>query len=123
MVRRLSGSAGPSGIDSVIMSHRLLKFVEASTNLRRSIAKLVEMLANDYSHGTAYRVMTWSRLVGLDKCPGVQPIGICEMLRRLLCKSLFVIVGKRVTRACGIDQLCSRLEAEIEGGIQYMRSM
>ena len=67
--------------------------------------------------------MTWIRLVGLDKCPGVRPIGIGDILRRLLCKTLLIVVGNEATRACGTDQLCSGLEAGIEGGIHHMRSM
>ena len=47
VARRLSGSAGPSGIDSVAMSHWLLKFGGASTKLRRSIAKFSGWLTND----------------------------------------------------------------------------
>ena len=123
VARRLSGSAGPSGIDSVAMSHWLLKFGGASSKLRRSIAKFVEWLSNDYPPWAAYRAMTWSRLVGLDKCPGVRPIGKGDILRRLLCKTLLIVVGKEATRAYGTDQLCSGLEAGIEGGIHHMRSM
>ena len=123
MAKRLSGSAGPSGIDSVSMSHWLLKFGGASTNLRRSVAKFVEWLANDYPPWASYRAMTWSRLVGLDKCPGVRPIGIGDILRRLFAKVLLIVVGKEATRACGTDQLCCGLEAGIEGGIHHMRSM
>ena len=65
--------------------------------------------------------MTWIRLVGLDKCPGVRPIGIGNILRMLLCKTLLIVVDKEATRACGTDQLCSGLEAVIKGGIHHMR--
>ena len=67
--------------------------------------------------------MTWSRLVGLDKYRGVRPIGIGDILRRLLCKTLLIVVGKETTRVYGIDQLCSGLEAGMEGGIHHMGSM
>ena len=116
VAKKLSGSAGPSGVDSISMPHWLLKFGEASASLRKSITKLVEWLANGYPPWTAYRAMTWSRLVGLDKYPGVRPIGIGNILRRLVCKVLLIVVGNEATRACGTDQLCSRLEARIEGG-------
>ena len=42
VANRLSGSAGPSGIDSMSISHWLLKFGGTSTNLRSSVAKFVE---------------------------------------------------------------------------------
>ena len=100
-----------------------MKFGGASTNLRRSVAKFVEWLANDYLPWTAYRAITWSRLVGIDKYPGVRPIGIGDILRRLFAKVLLIVVGKEATRACGIDQLCCGLEAGIERDIHHMRSM
>ena len=48
VAKRLLGSTDLSGIDSVYMSHGPLKFGGTSTNLHRSIGKLVEWLANDY---------------------------------------------------------------------------
>ena len=67
--------------------------------------------------------MTSCRLAALDKCPGVRPIGIGDITRRLVCKILLIVTGKEATRACGTDQLYSGLEARIEGGIHHARSM
>ena len=114
IAKKLSGSTGLSGVDSISMSYWLLKFGGVSASLRESIAKLVEWLANGYPHWAAYRAMMWSRLVGLDKCPGVRPIGIGDILRRLVCKVLLIVVENETTRACGTDQLCSGLEAGIQ---------
>ena len=83
---------------------------------------MVKWLANSYPPWAAYRAITWCRLVGLDKCPGVQPIGIGDILRRLLYKVLLKVTGKEATRACKTDQLCGGLEAGMEGAIHYMRS-
>ena len=74
--KRLSGSAGPSGIDSISMSHWLLKFGGANARLRKSIASMIKGLANGHLPWAAYRAMTWGRLVGLVECPGVSLIGI-----------------------------------------------
>ena len=56
--KKLSGLAGPSGIDSISMSYWLLKFGGASARLRKSIASMVEWLANGYPPWTAYHAMT-----------------------------------------------------------------
>ena len=67
--------------------------------------------------------MIWCRLVGLHKYPGVRPIGIGYILRRLLCIMLLIVVGKKATRAYGIYQIYSGLEVGIEGDIHHMCSI
>ena len=83
----------------------------------------MECLASGYPPWVVYRAIAWCRLVGLDKCPGIQPIGIGDILRILLYKVLLIIVEEEATLACGPDQLCSELEVKIEGGINHIRSL
>ena len=45
-VKGLSSSAGPSGIDSLSMSHWILKFGASSAILRKSFADLTEWLSS-----------------------------------------------------------------------------
>ena len=59
----------------------------------------------------------------MDKCSGVQPIRIGDILQVLLCNVLLIVVGKEATRICGTDKLCSGLETSIEGGIRHIRSL
>ena len=84
---------------------------------------LTEWLANGYPPWAVYQAITSCRLVALDKCPCVRLIGIGDIMRRLVCKILLIVAGKEATRACGTYQLCSGLEAGIEGGIYHARSM
>jgi hypothetical protein len=58
------------------------------------------------------------RLLAIDKCPGIRPIGIGETWRRAIAKCiLHVVAGKEAKEACGIDQLCAGFESGIEGAI------
>ena len=120
--KKFSGSAGLLEIDSISMSHWLLKFGGASAKLRKSIAKLVELLANGYPPWAVYRAITWCKLIGLEKCPGVRPVGMGDILWILFCKVLLIVAGKEAIQACGTDQLCSGVESGIEGGIHHIRS-
>jgi hypothetical protein len=61
------------------------------------------------------------RLVALDKSPGVRPVGIGEVYRRLMAKCLLKVVGHQATDAAGNLNLCASLPAGIEGAIHAMR--
>ena len=49
--------------------------------------------------------MVASRLIALDKCPGVTPIGIGEISRRIISKAVLIILGNDVIDATGPLQL------------------
>ena len=53
--------------------------------------------------------------VPLDKWPGFCPVGIGETLHRALAKLIMRAAGYQAKTACGNLQLCSGLEAGIEG--------
>ena len=63
------------------------------------------------------------RLVALDKCPGIRPMGIGELWRRLITKCFLKVAGQQAKEACGTLQLCAGLEAGVEGGVHTMNHM
>ena len=69
----------------------------------------------------AYRALKANRLVALDKCPGVRPVGIGESWSRLFAKCVLKVSVGEAKEACGVKQLCAGLEAGIEGGIHAMK--
>eukprot|EP00731_Ephydatia_muelleri_P028196 Em0019g1069a len=54
---------------------------------------------------------------------GVRPIAIGEELRRIVCKALAFATGSDVAELCGVSQLCSGLEAGIEGAVHAIREL
>eukprot|EP00957_Ditylum_brightwellii_P199643 15219481-Ditylum_brightwellii.AAC.1 len=123
VARRLSGAAGPGGVDSVSLQDWLLQYGEVSRKLCGAIPKFARWIANTYPPWAAIRAYVAGLLIGLDKCPGARPVGIGEALQRLVGKALLFVCGAEEAAACGADQLCGGLRSGIEGGIHAMNDL
>ena len=60
------------------------------------------------------------RLISLDKNPGLRPIGIGEVLRRIISKSVTAVLRNELQNAAGGLQLCVGQESGCEAGIHSM---
>ena len=87
------GGAGPGGTDSVYLQHWLLRFGEASGELRLIVRDFKEWMGNRRPPWDAYRALMSSRLIALDKQPGIMPVGVGETWRRLMEKCLLRVTG------------------------------
>ena len=114
---KLRGGAGPSGVDATHLLRWLTHFDVESDKLRQEMADWTMWLANEHPPWAAYREIVASRLVALDKNPGVRPVGIGEIFRRLWGKLVLDSVGLEATEACGVRNLCAGLSAGIEGAV------
>ena len=77
------GFRGPSGLDSNKWRRLLTSFMSSSIDLIKTIAKRIATV-----HFTFLLPCNLCRLIALDKCPGTQPIGIREILRRIIEKTI-----------------------------------
>ena len=62
------------------------------------------------------------RLIYIDKCLGVGPIGVGETLCRLLAKCVLGVTGKDAKLACRADQVCMGTKVGIEGAIHIAKA-
>ena len=62
-----------------------------------------------------------SRLIALDKQPGIRPVSVGETWRRLMAKYLLRVAGPEAKASCVTTQLVGGVEAGIEGAILAMR--
>ena len=81
------------------------------------MAELARRLANSTVQWDDICALMASRLLALDKCPGVRPIGVGEVLRRILGKVMALAIGMDV------EAVCSGLKAGIEGAVHAMREL
>ena len=61
------------------------------------------------------------RLVALDKCPGVRPIGIGEVPRCIIAKTILIDVRYDIQSAVGSLQLCAGQISGVEAAVQAVR--
>ena len=123
IARQIQGGAGPGGTTAILWHDCLLRYGSHSIKLRDSMAGLARRLANTIVPWNDIRALMANRLIALDKCPGVRPIGIGEAPRRILGKIIVMATRWEIEEECGVDQLCSGLQAGIEGAIHSMREL
>ena len=80
------------------------------------MASLCHRLSNSIVPWVNIRGLVANRLIALDKCPGVQPVGVGETLKRVVGKVIWLATKLDAKEVCGgISQLCAGTGAGIEG--------
>ena len=123
IAKNLSGSGGPTQFDTDGWTHILCNrsFSKASTALCQSIADLTKRFCTEDINPTYTEMLMSSRLVvPLDKNPGIRPIGIGEVLRRIMAKAVGRTLRKETQQATGVLQTCTGIDGGIEATIHAM---
>ena len=92
---RTHGSHGPSGLDACEWRRIITHFKQTSIELCKTIAKLSYTIATKVLPKENLTACNSCRLIPLDKNPGLRPIGIGEVLR--------TIIGKTITHCIKSD--------------------
>ena len=74
------GAAGPSGLDALSWRRLCTAFGQKSNDLCAALAAVALKISTTYIDPSALQAFTSCRLIPLDKCPGVRPIGIGEVV-------------------------------------------
>ena len=115
----LSGGAGLTGFDLAALKGILLAHGQANQRLRVVFAWFIEWLANSFPPWAAYGALLVCRELALSKKPiGIRPIGIGNIFCRAAAKVVLLVAGPAATTACGADQLCAGLKADV--GRKYL---
>ena len=101
--RNMSGGAGPSGMDAECWKRILCSKSggKARETLCDSIANVVRRLAREYVDPKCIDAVVNCRLIPLDKNPGIRPIGIGEVFRRIMGKSFSSFTRQDTLRTAG----------------------
>ena len=101
-VRTRSG-AGPSGLNANGWRRILItkQFGTSSTDLCKAIAEVIKKLCATDSLSSSLEPFLACRLISLDKNPGLRPIGIGEILRRIAGKVIVSHIRKDLISSIG----------------------
>ena len=98
-------------------------FSRASSDLCNSIAMMARRICTEYVDPEGLSSFTACRLIALDKNPGVRPIGVGEVVRRIIGKAVLGMLKEDVQCATGYIQLCAGQECGSEAAIHAMREV
>ena len=92
------GGSGPSGMDADGWRHILLSknFGDAPNDLCKAIASVIKKLCTEKLRSNNIEALLASRLIPLDKHPGLRPIDVGEVLRRITGKVVVSVLRKDV---------------------------
>ena len=128
------GGSGPSGLDAdswrnILASRR---FGQCTEELRTELAlatkqMCIEKVEIEHHEGesptSSLEAFLACRLIPLDKNPGLRPIGVGEVLRRIIGKVVMQVLRKDVQEAAGSLQVCDGQSGGCEAAVHAMRNV
>ena len=119
-VLQMDGAAGPSGLDTAAWKRLCSSFGESSNDLCKAIASVARRLCTEHVDPTSTSALLAGRLIALDKCPGIRPIGVGETLRRIIARAVTFILKTDIRKAAGPLQLCAGQDSGCESAIHAL---
>ena len=129
---RTRGAAGPSGLDADAWRKILISknYGETGKALRIAVAKMtqklctIEITPQNESNSTNIEAYIACRLIPLQKAPsGIRPIGIGEVLRRIIGKAIVTEIRPEIIDCAGSVQVCAGQKAGCEAAAHAMNDI
>ena len=122
LASKTKGSAGPSGMDSELYRRILCSknFKTEGKILREEIAVFTRNLLKKSYHPFFLEAFTSCRLIPLDKNPGIRQMGVGEVLRRIVGKTVSGFLKEEIREAASPLHVCAGHNAGAEAAIHAM---
>ena len=117
------GAVGPSGVDAMHYRCFCTAFGEKSNDLCSALARFAKRLCTSYVDPAGIMTHTACHLILLNKCPGVRPIGIGDVVRRIIGKAIMRLTKSELQAAVGSLQLSAGQDAGCEAAVHAMSSI
>ena len=117
------GSAGPSGLDADAWTRMLTCFKQSSDRLCAALSCAARALCTQDRTADDMEGLTAARLIPLDKQPGVRPIAVGEVFRRIICKAIMRVVEMDVLKVTAPIQVCVGVPSACEAAVHSMERL
>ena len=118
--RQMHGSSGPSGLDADAWTRLLTSYKASSDRLCSALAAAARCICTESIDKEAMDGFTSARLIPLDKRPGVRPIAVGEVHRRLICRAVASVVESDVMKVVAPTQTCVGIPSACETSVHIM---
>ena len=92
MIREIAlkadGTIRPSGLDTAAWKHLCSSFSSFSSDVCDAMASITRRICSSYEDASGLTVITACRLIAIDKCPGVRPIGIGDTAHCIISRAI-----------------------------------
>ena len=123
-LRRMQGSAGPSGLTPLMLQSLCLTNGPEHLALCEAIADFARDFAQSLCFADRLDCFRAARLVPARKPNGgIRPIGVGECLRRLVGKTIGLVAKGSVQQACGVEQLCGGISGATEAAAKAFHEL
>ena len=122
-VLRTSGAAGTSGLDAAAWRRMCTSFQRASSDLCDALSAVARKLCTTFVDPGGLSAFASCRLIALDKCPGVRPIGVGETVRRIIAKAVLSVLKGDIREAAGSSQLCAGQLSGCEAAVHSVQTL
>ena len=121
--RQMSGSSGPSGMDAEAWCRLLTCFKADSNRLCSALAAMARCICTEQLEAVDLAAFVSARLIPLDKRPGVRPIAVGEVTRRIVCRAIMRVAEKDVLQATAPLQMCVGIPSACEASVHVMERL
>ena len=95
-------------------------FGQSSTDICMALANVTKKLCVESDATDSLEEFLASKLISLDKYPGLRPVGVGEVSRRIIGKTVVHTMKEEIIRSVGNLQLCAGHESDCETAILAM---
>ena len=118
---RTHGSHGPSGLDANEWRRILTHFGQQSVEISKTIAKIAKKIGHRRTKSRTNGTILRMQIKPLDKNPGVRPIGIGEVMRRIIGRTITKCLKNELMSLGSNYQLCLGQKSGNEYAIHTLR--